>query len=748
MSIINKTSRLGLTQFTGNLTAFANLYSRYNADMLIIDDAIGVFEQQISDKVDGLEALVNSYETRVSDLETCCSDVNVTLTNYGSRLNSIERVIDTVSTQNIDDIIARVDALENKVQANTDNIDIVKLDVSDLKDRVSSLETKQVEDAQQISRNTGRIIQLETCCTEVQQTITGLSDRIDANASDILTLGDRLTRDEGNIAANAQDIVILSSQVSANTSDIEDLKSAFDALDPTSQFELVRQVAVNTEAIGTLNTVTANHTISIGNLNDRMDLVDAEVADLTARVIQVEADIAQVQNWETRIGALESGLTVTDGKADDALDYLGDWSGYRTAISDNTATVAGQCGAYDTHFGVLDSAVGVLTNLTTTVKSSLVEAINEVNASVGTASSDLTALTARVGTCETDIGALSTRMTTAEGNITSIGGRVTDIETLNGNTTMTTTAQTLTGAIEEINVAEATLKSRVDDIETDVIGNWLQDQGPNYTINEWCNDMFIFVHNYIMTSNSIVGTEMSPAPAQGNIQPVVPLNTSAQDIIGAVNEVDAHTDTNTTNIGDLTQLNTTDKSSLVNAVNEVISSVGLTAIQNALHPVGSVYLTIGNTNPGTLLGFGTWTQLADGYLRNGASLANATGGSLTSGSHVLTTSEIPSHTHDLSNHTHDWSNSHSHGITQTAHSHGGSFGTSEGNRGGSYGSVPVGYTTSTNGANANITINSATISGTTGAPSNNTSGSTGSGNGHTHSIEPTYTRVYAWERTA
>lgn len=181
------------------------------------------------------------------------------------------------------------------------------------------------------------------------------------------------------------------------------------------------------------------------------------------------------------------------------------------------------------------------------------------------------------------------------------------------------------------------------------------------------------------------------------------------------------------------------------ALETAIGAISLSAIQNALHPVGSVYLTIGETNPGTLLGFGTWTALSEGYLKTGG--ANASGGSMVTGAHALTTDEMPSHSHNLGSHTHTWSNTHSHTITQTPHSHSGHFGTSEGNRGGTYGSVPVGHTTSTDTANANISINNATISGTTSQASGNT-GSSGSGNAHTHTIEPTYTRIYAWQRTA
>lgn len=66
---------------------------------------------------------------------------------------------------------------------------------------------------------------------------------------------------------------------------------------------------------------------------------------------------------------------------------------------------------------------------------------------------------------------------------------------------------------------------------------------------------------------------------------------------------------------------------------------------NRIYPVGSIYMSVNSTNPGTLFG-GTWTQLQNRFLLGaGSSYTNgATGGSATV---TLTTNQIPSHQHEL-----------------------------------------------------------------------------------------------------
>ena len=70
-----------------------------------------------------------------------------------------------------------------------------------------------------------------------------------------------------------------------------------------------------------------------------------------------------------------------------------------------------------------------------------------------------------------------------------------------------------------------------------------------------------------------------------------------------------------------------------------------------VYPVGSIYISTVSTNPGTLLGQGTWIAFATGKTLVGIDSADTdfdtveeTGGSKT---HTLTVDEIPSHTHTL-----------------------------------------------------------------------------------------------------
>lgn len=68
-------------------------------------------------------------------------------------------------------------------------------------------------------------------------------------------------------------------------------------------------------------------------------------------------------------------------------------------------------------------------------------------------------------------------------------------------------------------------------------------------------------------------------------------------------------------------------------------------IVDLVYPIGSIYMSVNGTNPGTLFG-GTWEQLEDRFLLGAGSgyTAGSTGGEA---NHTLTISEMPSHDHPI-----------------------------------------------------------------------------------------------------
>lgn len=112
-----------------------------------------------------------------------------------------------------------------------------------------------------------------------------------------------------------------------------------------------------------------------------------------------------------------------------------------------------------------------------------------------------------------------------------------------------------------------------------------------------------------------------------------------------------------------------------------------------VYPVGSIYYNkTDSTNPATLFGFGTWTQLTDRFIVARGSTYTSTGGAATV---TLSTANLPPHTHTI-------------GVGDT-----GEGGFAE------------------RGINQSTTV---------------TTSSTGSGSAF--DIIPPYQAIYAWERTA
>lgn len=168
------------------------------------------------------------------------------------------------------------------------------------------------------------------------------------------------------------------------------------------------------------------------------------------------------------------------------------------------------------------------------------------------------------------------------------------------------------------------------------------------------------------------------------------------------------------------------------------SDAALTAAINRIYPVGSVYITVTNTNPGTFIG-GTWASLGAGRTLVGVNSSDSdfdtpkkTGGEKT---HTLTANEMPTHNHE-----------HNHNVRYVA-----TGGLADQKLYADHVDTESGdskYTfTAANGGGVQGTLDIQTVSAVSN-PLRTETDSTNAGGGAAHNNLPPYITVYFWERTA
>ena len=127
---------------------------------------------------------------------------------------------------------------------------------------------------------------------------------------------------------------------------------------------------------------------------------------------------------------------------------------------------------------------------------------------------------------------------------------------------------------------------------------------------------------------------------------------------------------------------------------------------NAVYPVGSIYMSVNSTNPGTLFG-GTWQRIEGRFLL-GASATYGAGSQGGEAAHTLTVNEMPTHTHPLKMYRSD--------------------------------AEASGFGAVANGGFVNRLMVQQNVENTTYINSN--------GHGWSHNNMPPYLAVYIWKRTA
>ena len=167
-----------------------------------------------------------------------------------------------------------------------------------------------------------------------------------------------------------------------------------------------------------------------------------------------------------------------------------------------------------------------------------------------------------------------------------------------------------------------------------------------------------------------------------------------------------------------------------------------------IYPIGSIYMSVNNTNPSTLFG-GTWEQITGYYLYAGNT--NETGGSNITGAAsgetgatALTVNQIPSHTHYIPSLSGSTTSNGDHIHNIGADFDGGAASARYTVH--SKGPTGAGYLKPTSQAGAH-THSITTNANNTGASGNNAS-HTHSLNNHTHTINPPFYSLFVFKRIA
>ena len=224
----------------------------------------------------------------------------------------------------------------------------------------------------------------------------------------------------------------------------------------------------------------ANHIVTTdgtGNITSSATIANTQVSGLGTLATKSTVTSADITDGTIAEGDLNASIKASLGKADTALQKTAADAAYAVKSTETTASTA----ATNAQQALTD--IGTKSELTTTNKDNLVDAINEVageataaqstataaQTAAGTAQAAAEAAQGDVDTLETTVSEQGTRLTTAEGEIDSIQSEMENMatsETVSGlqtsvtnlqntkqdktDNTLTTTSKTVVGAINEV----------------------------------------------------------------------------------------------------------------------------------------------------------------------------------------------------------------------------------------------------------------------------------------------------------
>lgn len=339
----------------------------------------------------------------------------------------------------------------------------------------------------------------------------------------------------------------------------------------------------------------------------KRDTVEPTLSNYETRILAIESVIETVST--ANIDALTLRVDALEEKVEANSQHILTINGEITAINNSITALQTMDAEQNGRLDVLENKVSTLEGCCEEVRTTLTDHNNRIN----TNTADIAALNVRVTANESNIEAnaqdiviLANQVRTNSEKINQIledipiqdilnaVTRIDALETLCGNDTLETTAQTLTGAINELLTDNSNLSNAIavidgemdaaqvaiQNLETLVGNSPLTTTAQNITdaINELEDEMstlsgipatVTLLNQRVSTmETTVAGISTRMDGIDGRFTAIetklgsATLDTTAQDVSGAVNELKADVDTNT---GNISTMNTT----LGNAVDDI-----------------------------------------------------------------------------------------------------------------------------------------------------------------------------------
>lgn len=155
------------------------------------------------------------YPLFLGDYSDDMEVIDTLIKGINDDIEDINRVIDTVSTQNIDDLLARIMALEVKVDNNANIIQSLLSSLQGLTSEVEKNRNKITTLTRTLETALGDITALKQRCDNMLTVLNTHGAAITQNSNAITNVNNEISRIKQDVIGNAQDIQTLATQLSS-----------------------------------------------------------------------------------------------------------------------------------------------------------------------------------------------------------------------------------------------------------------------------------------------------------------------------------------------------------------------------------------------------------------------------------------------------------------------------------------------------------------------------------------------------